>query len=119
MTPAEKLLRHYERMRGARPASITYTRGATSLSIVAIVGRTAFVTNAPNKARLEWGERDYLIIATDLGALGAPAEGDRIVEVLNEVSVTFEAMAPNGEPAARWADPYRVAYRVHCSERPV
>ena len=118
VTPAEKVLRHYRRLQESRPATVTLKRGATVQVVTAVVGRTAFVTNAPNKGRVEWGERDYLIIAADIDSFGEPREGDRLIEMLNGVDVTFEATAPNGEPAVRWADPYRVAYRIHCQERP-
>ncbi len=94
--------------------AVTYTRGNTTLPLSATVGRTLFVSNQLNRARAEWGERDYLFRAADLGVLGEPEEGDRIGETIAGVPMTFELMAPGGEPAWRYSDSQRVQIRAHC-----
>lgn len=95
---------------------ITYTRGNTTLPLSATVGRTLFVSNQINRARAEWGERDYLFRAADLVAAGLsePEEGDRIGETIAGVAMVFELMAPGGEPAWRYSDSQRVQIRAHC-----
>ncbi len=114
----------------AAGVSITYTRGATTLTILdtdgaAWVGRTAFVSNQNGAARVEWGDRDYLILASALAGLPAAAcidetpvaIGDRITEVVEGASLTFEVMTPGtGEPAARFSDPTRTVVRLHCKQ---
>lgn len=117
-TAADNARRNYERIRQRQGVAVTYTRGVTTLSLTVVVGRTAFASNSPNRVRLEWGDRDYLILVDELVTLGEPAEGDRITETINGSPVTFEAMAPAGEPAQRFSDPSRIVFRVHCKEKP-
>jgi hypothetical protein len=100
---------------------ITYTRGAQSLTITtAWVGRTVFrMDNVMDVgAFVSYGERDYLIpveeLATLTGPAGTPAQGDRITETINGTAMTFEALAPAGEPAWRLGDARRTWFRVHC-----
>lgn len=108
----------------AAGVSVVYTRAADPASPVTItaesgncwVGRTAFASNEVGKARLRWGDRDYLIAASALPA--EPDEGDRITETVNGVPVTFEVCLPDtGEPAWRWSDPARTVYRLHVKEQ--
>lgn len=100
--------------------AITYQRKAdastTDLTGVAWPGRTLFSrVGKEGAAAVVWGDRDYLIPVTALGA--EPARGDRITEVLNGESVTFEVRSPTvGEPEWRYSDEARTAYRVHCVE---
>ena len=94
---------------------IEYVREGTPLSIVAEVGRTLFTSNLVNAARVEWGDRDYLILVADL-TFGEPVEGDRITEEINGDELTFEVVSPGGEPAWRYSDPHRTRYRVHCKQ---
>lgn len=104
--------------------TVTYTRAADPGNPVTIaaesgrawVGRTAFASNAQDKARLVWGDRDYLILASALPA--EPAEGDRIAETVSGVACVFEVLEPDtGEPAWRWADEGRTVYRLHVKEQ--
>lgn len=101
----------------AAGASVTYTRGATSLPLTAEVGRTVFRSAAAaGGVRLEWGDRDYVIPAAAL-TLGEPAEGDRVAETVNGVACVFEVQRPDtGEPAWRFSDPTRTAYRLHVKQ---
>jgi hypothetical protein len=69
------------RMRQHAGVAITYTRGERTLNIVATPGRTAFVSNMQNKARVEWGDADYLIDVALLAELGEPEEPARPLTV--------------------------------------
>lgn len=101
-------------VQAAAGVSVTYTRGATSVSLTPVPGRTVFVSNAEGAPRVEFGERDYLIPVSELTALGVPKIGDRIAETIDGVTVTFEVQQPNaGEPAWRY-DQTRSVFRVHC-----
>lgn len=97
--------------------SLTYTRGAESITLEPWVGRTAFASNRPDgTARLEWGDRDYLVRVSEL-TFGEPAEGDRITETIEGVDCVFEVMQPDtGEPPWRFADPQRTMYRLHVKQ---
>lgn len=85
----------------------------TAASGDALVGRTVFVSNRQDGARVEFGERDYIIKASALSR--EPREGDRIVQVFDDgETLTYEVLPPStNEPAVRWSDPQRVRYRVH------
>lgn len=96
--------------------TVTYTRGATSTSLTATFGRTAFSVGAEAQgaARLIWGDRDYFLIAAAMASLGVPRHGDRIAETIDDVAVVFEVQEPpTGEPCWRWAGEDRYEYRVH------
>lgn len=98
----------------AAGVSVTYTRGATSITLTAVVGRTVFASNAEGGPRIEFGDRDYLVAVAAL-TLGTPTLGDRITETIDGAVVTFEAQTPDtGEPCWRYSDPERTTYRIHC-----
>lgn len=99
--------------------TVVYMRSGVSSMLTAWVGRTLFAVNNPNAgaARVEWGERDYLILVASLvigGVTVTPLKGDRITETIGGADVTFEIMSPSGEPAWRYSDVGRTLYRVHC-----
>ncbi len=100
-------------MKDVDPHDVVYTRGATSLSFVAWIGRTVFASNRQNSVRVEFGEIDFFIEPSDLAGLAEPKEGDRLVCTLGGSSMTFEIMAIPNEPAWRYSDPQRTRFRVH------
>ena len=94
--------------------SVTYTRGATTRTITALEGRTAFAAQPVEGPRIEFGDRDYLILATDLAALGEPVLGDRISQAFAGQTEVYEVITPGtGDPAWRWSDPGHTIYRLH------
>lgn len=89
---------------------VTYTRGATSITVSAVLGRVAYLSTADGGVRVEVGDRDYLIRTADL-TFGEPWVGDRITAADGKV---FEVQTPdNGEPAWRYSDPDETEYRIH------
>lgn len=92
------------------------TYAATTITD-AVVGRTVFKRNDYGAAAIEFGERDYLIPVASytISGLGevVPAEGDRLAEVVNGDTLTFEIMRIPGEPAWRYSSPDRLMYRIH------
>ena len=105
------------KLQTAAGVSTVYTRGAYTLNLTPWVGRTVFASNLEGNARIEFGERDYLIPKVDLvlnGAATEPAIGDRITETVGGESKVFEIMRPStGEPAWRWSDSSQTRYRIH------
>lgn len=101
----------------AAGVSVTYARqGETTLSLTAIPGRTVFSSTLDGAAKIEFGDRDYLVEAADL-TYGEPALGDRITEVIDGTTTVFEIVTPNtGEPAWRWSDPSHTRWRIHCKK---
>jgi hypothetical protein len=103
----------------AAGVAITYTRGATVITITAAsggatVGREQSTSERDGGPRKEWTDRDYLITVAALAGLGEPQEGDLIQETINGVAAKFKLMRSDaGEPAWRFSDTEETCYRVH------
>jgi hypothetical protein len=112
MTAAEAALRMFRRLKEKDGIAATYTRGADSLPLTVVAGRTVFASNMDGAARVEFGEIDLLIETADL-TLGEPARGDRIAVTLDGTAVTLELFHRSGEPPWRYSNPYRSVIRLH------
>jgi hypothetical protein len=85
--------------------SVTYVRGAQSAVVAATIGRTKFETDDGTAVRVEFTDRDFLILAADLvlgGQATEPARGDLIREGVRE----FEVLD------WRYSDTYRQTLRI-------
>lgn len=103
-----------DRLQQVAGASVSYTRGGTTRTVTAAIGRTVFSSTLEGGPRIEFGDRDYLIEAAELTAFGDPAIGDRITETLAGDQRVWEVMTPGtGEPAWRWSDPQHTRFRIH------
>jgi hypothetical protein len=101
--------------------AVTYTRqGAGSVTVQAVIGRTAFRVDdtLAQRSRLEWADLDFLIDQALLvigGVTITPTKGDRIAPgVAPLLGKTYEVQPVNGEPAARFSDPFGNKWRIHC-----
>lgn len=107
---ADKLKAHVSR-------SVTYKRGVDEVTVSATIGRTLLkLQDDYGGIRMVWTDRDFLIQAADMVLAAVtvlPERGDKIVEVVGSNNVTFEVMAPGGEPHWRWSDPYHKLLRIH------
>lgn len=110
---AEKLKTHTSR-------SVVYRRGADEVTVQAVIGRTLFKLNdGYGGIRMEWSDRDFLIVAADLvlgGKQVYPERGDKILETAGAKTYTYEVLAPGREPEWRWSDPYRTIIRIHTKQ---
>lgn len=101
----------------AAPVAITYTRGANSASINAVLGNQLLrVTDRQGNTKVERTDRDFIIAEEDLvlgGGETTPQRGDRINVIIEIDTETYEVMAPLGEAPWRYADPYHTLFRVH------
>ncbi len=106
-----------ETLATAAGVSVTYTDGTYSVSLTPWVGRTVFSSNLDGAARIEFGDRDYLIPVSVLilnGAATKPAVGHRITESVNGTTKVYEIMRPDtGEPAWRYSDQGETVFRIH------
>lgn len=98
--------------------TVTYCRGAGTVSLTATVGRTLMrLADGQGGTFVEWTDRDYLFPAADLilsGSLTEPARGDQIRDTDEAGNVVvYEVLAPGGEPPWRYSDPQGVMLRVH------
>ena len=95
---------------------IAYVTGATTVTVLASIGKTEFEVvgegSVGGGVMERFESRDFLVATADL--LNAPARGDQIRETLGSTVFVFEVMAPvQSAPPWRWADVQRTAYRIH------
>ena len=97
--------------------SVTYSRGAASVSLSATIGRRIDQVDRESGFHTETEDRDYLIDTADLvlsGSVTLPEPGDQIVEIDGDKQHTYEVMSPPGdEPHFRYSDNHRVTLRIH------
>jgi hypothetical protein len=91
--------------------SVTYSRGASSLTISATSGKTAFrIVDEYGRSVLVFS-KDFLLLVADL-TLGEPAVGDRITDS----GRIFEVLSVAGESHFKLSDPNGLTYRIHTKE---
>jgi len=98
---------------------VQYQRGGESVEIAATVGRTVFEQADYYGIIHRTESRYYLVLATDLllaSVQTLPKAGDRIRETDGDKVFVYEVMAPGGEPAYRFSDPYRRTLRIHTKQ---
>ncbi|GIX05043.1 MAG: hypothetical protein KatS3mg114_0912 [Planctomycetaceae bacterium] len=85
--------------------TVTYVRDDLQIEVAATIGRTKYETDDGTAVRVEFTDRDFLILAADLvlaGQITEPARGDLIHEGTRE----FEVLD------WRYSDPYRQTLRI-------
>lgn len=104
---------------------VVYVRGAGQSGEIrrtmpATVGRTRYeVTDELGGVRLEYTDRDFLIVTEEFragGLLEEPQEGDRVEEAVGGATLVYEVAPPPGRTAWRYDDPYRTMIRVHTKQ---
>ena len=105
--------------RRVRGESVTYTRGATTVTITATRGSSRWTSETvEGSVNVDERSEDWLIIATDLteaGITGGPTRGDTITD---ENETVFRAMPPgSAEQVWRWHDRAKTVYRIFSKER--
>ena len=96
--------------------SVTYKRGVDTVILAATIGQTLFDVESGEGQHESYEARDYLILAADLVLAAVqvePQRGDRIDEVVGEITYTYEVMAPGTEPVFRYSDGFRKRLRIH------
>lgn len=103
------------RMEATSSQDITYTRGATTLEVKAVLGRHLFAFVNPAGADERVATTDFIVTVAALASLGEPERGDRVrfVDPVTGDTHLHEVLAPNAEPHWRWADEFHTAYRIH------
>ncbi|WP_437226024.1 hypothetical protein SH661x_004366 [Planctomicrobium sp. SH661] len=85
--------------------SVTYVRGETSIDVLATIGRTKFETDDGHTVRIEFTDRDFLILVADLMFAGQATEPER-GDLIHEGDREFEVLD------WRYSDPYRQTFRI-------
>lgn len=103
--------------------SVTYKRGAATAPVTATVGYSVLRQgNTEGLANVVRTDRDFLISVSGLvvgDSAITPRDGDKIVEVVDGVTRTYEVGPPfDGEPSWRYSDPHRQRYRIHTKAVP-
>jgi len=96
--------------------TVTYRRGAASVSLPATFGRTVFQIDNGYGLIERTESRDYLALAADLvldDVVTLPQRGDRVCETVGNQTLIYEVLAPGKEPVWRYSDPYRQTLRIH------
>jgi len=96
--------------------SVVYQRGEESFEVAATIGKTEFEVDDGHGILQRVESRDYLVLTADLvlgGQTTLPERGDRVRETQAGQVFVYEVVAPSGEPAWRYSDPYRKTLRIH------
>lgn len=96
--------------------SITYSRGAASITIPATVGQVLLlVADRAGNVKVQRTDRDFIVRTADLdfghGRVD-PARGDRITLALKGRTKTYEVLPYGDEPCFR-DEPGEASVRVH------
>lgn len=97
--------------------SITYRRGASSVSIFASFGRTVFEVVGNDNAVTRFTSRDFLFAAGDLDFGSGPVDprrNDLVTATIAGVERTFQVLDVNGVCFSK--DAQGVMLRVHTKE---
>lgn len=85
--------------------SVTYVRGVQSVVVAATIGRTKVEADDGHVVRVEFTDRDFLILAADLVLNDQPSEPQR-GDLIREGPREFEVLD------WRYSDPYRQTLRI-------
>jgi hypothetical protein len=97
----------------AAGGTITYARGADSVSIEATYGRSEFTSERDGVVTVEMNDRDFIVTLDDLilgGVVATPQRGDRITDAEGHI---FEVLALAGAQVYRTSDAEGTRVRVH------
>lgn len=99
-------------LKGNRGDSVTYQRGADSVSITAAIGATEFERDDGDGVQVAFKSTDFIITASEIilgGFATQPRRGDKIVSGTR----TYEVLSINGEPHFSWMDAAGTLMRIH------
>lgn len=102
-------------LKTAAGSTVVYVRGNHAVEVTATIGSSAFEAANQSGVVERWESRDFLIATSDL-PFGDPVQGDKIVEEINGVSVTYAVSTPRGVPPWHYADGFRLIVRVHTTQ---
>lgn len=91
---------------------VVYKRGNSQANITATVGASRFEAAGQSGVVEQWESRDF-VVRSQAMPFGEPQRHDRIVDMLNGVSVSYEVASPRGVPVWHWGDAHRATMRIH------
>lgn len=96
--------------------AVTYKRGTLTCEVQATTGRTLFTLQNDAGVFETFESRDFLFSTAELvldGEAALPQRGDEIRETQGTKVFVCTVLAPQGEQAFKYSDPYRRTLRVH------
>jgi hypothetical protein len=106
-------------MKASASTTITYKRGASSVSIDATFGSQVLrVSDRDGNSKVERPDADFIFTAADLNFGSGEVEpdaGDYIEATFGSTTKRFQLMPMNNgaEPAWRYCDPHQLMVRCH------
>jgi hypothetical protein len=86
-------------------SNVMYVRGDVQVAVPATIGHTKYEADDGHVVRVEFTDRDFLILAADLVLAGQTTEPQR-GDLIREGNREFEVLD------WRYSDPYRVTLRI-------
>ena len=102
--------------------TLTLTLGAETIDLTDIAwpGNARFTSSVEGQARLEYGDRDYLVPVASIVFSGGqiePQVGMRFRETIEGTVRVYEVLTPDtGEPAWRHSNRELTVWRIHTKE---
>lgn len=103
---------HSRMLQALASAQVTYSRGNTTATVSAVVGKSEYQQDDGAGALVRSQVRDYLIRTADLtgsAIAGLPKSGDRITDGDD----VYEVVSLGPGPAWRYSDSLRHTLRIH------
>ena len=94
----------------ARP--VIFVRGNSAIEVSATVGMSSFQAADQNGVLEQFESRDFIIDVADL-PFGEPQRGDKVVETIDGIAITYDVSTPRGMPLWRYGDAFRRTARIH------
>ncbi|HEY1191915.1 MAG TPA: hypothetical protein VGE74_30065 [Gemmata sp.] len=106
-----------DQVEAAAGEAITYTRGAQSFPLTALVGQVLPSESEEGAARIAVNERDYLISVAAF-PFATPEIGDLVTQVIDGAELVFSVQSTNGgDPAWRHSDATRSLWLIHTKRK--
>lgn len=99
-------------LHAAASSTVVFVRGASAVETKATVGSSSFEAANQSGVVERWESRDFIVRTDDL-PFGEPQRGDKVVETINGISVTYDVSSPRGVPLFHYGDAFRQTVRVH------
>ena len=112
---SDQLTRGLDRLREQAGQTVTYTRGANSVSLTAVVGQSSNDQLDDTGMPITAQSRDYLIKASSLvlaSVVTLPQQGDQITDS----GATYVVRSVGSEAPWRYSDLGRTTIRIHVVE---
>jgi hypothetical protein len=92
---------------------VSITRGATTISVVALPGDGLHEYSQDGVVTSEVRSRDFLILVSDYDFGDGATEPQRN-DVIVHGSTTYKVLSDGGEIYFKYADPHHTVMRLHC-----